>query len=181
MSVSSFGTNILDAKVKSLSAQNDLLLSTMDASGFGREYTHHINGPNVANPNNYVFKLYEKVTAGQSSRDLITVTTSGGPPFTNAFLNLKSDVITIDGDVYFKNSPSFGRAKIDISGTAIIVPRQDVKAASIIVVTPISQLGIGCWVEAGMNGATPADNFFTIKVGTALTADAFVNYAILTY
>jgi hypothetical protein len=184
MSVQSFGFNILDAKVKSLTAQHDLHLSTIDASGYGREYTHHINGPNVGNPNNYVFSVYEKGPAGQANQDLITVTTTnaGAPPFNDTYMTIKPNVITLDGWVWnTANNPSVGRAEIDISNTEVAIPRQNVKAGSVILVTPISQLGIGCWVEAGVNVNTPADNFFTIKVPTALTAAAFFNYNILTY
>jgi hypothetical protein len=185
MSVQSFGANILDARVKSLDAQNNLTLSTVtdDTNSYGRSYTHKINGPNVANPNDYVFNLFEKATAGQASRDLITVTTTntGAPPFNNSFLTLKSNVITLDGDLFFKNSPSFGQAQIDISGTQVIVPKPNVRAAtSVILVTPTRNIDI-IWVEAGVNGSTPANDFFTIKVGSAVTANTLINYAIVVY
>lgn len=184
MSVQSFGANILDARVKSLAAQHDLILSTIDASGYGREYTHHINGPNVGNPNDYKFSIFEKGPAGQASKDIITVTTTnnGSPPFNDTYTTIKSNVITLDGWVFNSaNNPSVGRAKIDISGTEVAINRQDVKEDSVIVITPISQLGVGCWVEAGVNVNTPQNDWFTIKVPTALTADAYFNYNILTY
>ena len=183
MSVHSFRNHILSAEVKSLSSQDNLQLSTIDISGFGREYTQRINGPNVGNPNNYVFNIYEKAPAGQASNDIITISTTnnGAPPFNNTYLVLKANEITLDGWIYHTNNTSIGQAKIDISGTSVAVPKQNVKAASIILITPVSQLGIGCWVEAGVNVAAPADNFFTIKVPTALTADAYFNYNVLTY
>ena len=179
MSVQSFGYNILNAKVKTLTAQNDLILSTIDASGYGREYTQRINGPNVGNPNDYVLNIFEKGPAGQASKDMITISTTNGgaPPFNDTYLTLTSNVITLDGWVYNTNNASIGQVKIDMSGTSVEVAKQNVKATSLILITPVSQLGIGCWVEAGV----PTDNKFTIKVPTALTADAYFNFNVLTY
>lgn len=188
MSVQSFGANILDAKVKSLKAQHDLQLSTIDANGFGREYTHHINGPNVANPNNYVFSIYEKGVAGEASSNVITVTTSNGgaPPFNNTFLSLKASEINIDGLTNFINNANNGQATL----TAGAAPSkevtggiQNVTTSSVIMLTQASpntggtNVAIPLYVEAGVSG----NGKFTIYTTATLAVDVKVNYSIVKY
>lgn len=179
MSVQSFGANILDAKVKSLAAQHDLHLSTIDASGYGREYTHRINGPNVGNPNNYVFSIFEKGPAGQANQDILTITTTnnGAPPFNDTYMTLKANVITLDGWVFNSaNNPSVGHATIPNGSAQVVVNRQDVTTNSIILLTPTKNID-KLWVEAGV----PAANQFTIKTDANVPADIKINYNILFY
>jgi hypothetical protein len=188
MSVQSFGYNILNAKVKNLQAQHDLQLSNMDASGYGFEYTHHLNGPNDANPNNYVFNMFEKAAGGQQTNNFITLssTNSGTPPFNNSFMNLKASEITFDGLTNFINNANNGQATLAIGAAPSIEVTggiQNVTANSVILLTQASpntggaDLTIPLYVEAGVSG----NGKFTIYTTATLVVAVKVNYSIVKY
>jgi hypothetical protein len=189
MSVQSFGNNILAAKVKTLQAQHDLQLSNMDASGYGFDYTHHINGPNVTNPNNYVFNLFERAAGGQQSRDIITVSSAnnGTPPFNEAFLTLKADYITFDGLTNFVNNNNNGQAIIASGATSVVVTGgiQNVTANSVILLTQASPDtgGTSIYIPLLVAAGVPANGDFTISTPTAITVTGGVkvNYSIVKY
>ena len=187
MSVQSFGTNILAAKVKSLEAQHDLILSNVtDNVQYGHTYTHHINGPNVANPNDYIFSVYENSATGNHSATLMsatTLSTSGTPPFNVTALSLDADLITFQGLVNIKNSAGSGQATLAIGAAPSIEVTgglQDLTTNSVIILTQASpntggtDVAIPLYVEAGVSG----NGKFTIYT-TATTAVAVkVNYFV---
>lgn len=188
MSVQSFGANILDAKVKSLTSQHDLILSNMDANGVGREYTHRINGPNVASPNNYSITAFEKATGGATAtKQFLTFETQNGgsPPFTTQVLTLEATEINISGITNFLNNPNNGQATLAIGAAPSIEVSgiQNVTANSVILLTQASpntggtNVAINLYVEAGVSGAGK----FTIYTTDTLAVAVKVNYSVVKY
>jgi hypothetical protein len=186
MSVQSFGNNILDAKVKTLTSQHDVILSNLDSSGYGHKYTHHINGPNVANPNDYIFNVSEYSATGNTLNDTImsltTLATSGTPPFNVTTLTLDANLVAINGLVDIKGAGS-GQATLAVGAAPSIEVTgglQDLTTSSVIMLTQASpntggaDLTIPLYVQSGVSG----NGKFTIYTTSTLVTAVKVNYFV---
>jgi len=186
MSVQSFGNMILNPKVKSLTAQHDLQISSITDynAPFGRAYTHSMNSPNdVTNPNNYQLNIYEKIGGAQNSHDLIAVSASnstGSGPFNTTNLTIDSNNTLVRGTTTLAlTSPNITLNGVVNIGAFALAGISDPLVGSVApytVVVPITGMTANAVVLLTQTtGGTAVDNYiytaaagqFTIESTTA--------------
>ena len=188
MSVNSFGYNIIDTSVKSLESRSDVRLTNISQPTipYGRSYTHHINGPNAPNPNNYEFRVSDALSTGNANQVLIGVTANNptvGQPFNETFLSFAATEITFSGLINFTNNAGCGTAIMPVGGSIVVsggLGLQNVVPTSIIMVTQASpntggtDVAVPLYVVAGTQQ-------FTINTDDTIAVPVTINWFVAKY